>query len=113
MSLVNKLFCSITGKGSSDSADSSDKHVVGQSKNANEVLKQFIAKSPKAKYTFDSERDAPQSELCRAQDGERQKECIMIQMQSTRLFQAMQDHGFFCVLPSDPSQTHIECTPKP
>ncbi|KAI0807145.1 hypothetical protein C8Q74DRAFT_1226111 [Fomes fomentarius] len=76
------------------------------------VLDQFIAEDPDSRYTFDSERDAPQSELCR-EGKDKGRKCIMMQMQSTRLFQAMQDQGFFCVLPMDPSQTHIECTRIP
>ncbi|THG93953.1 hypothetical protein EW145_g8245 [Phellinidium pouzarii] len=68
MSLANKLLCRIFGSSGSQSTDSNDKN--SQSTNdadadARNVLKQFIAKSPNASYTFDSERNAPQSELCR------------------------------------------------
>ncbi|KAI0763714.1 hypothetical protein BC629DRAFT_973855 [Irpex lacteus] len=72
------------------------------------VLEKFISEDPNSKYTFDSERGAPQSEVCR--EGQQlSRKCIQIQMHSTRLFQAMQDQGFFCALPQDPSQTHIKC----
>ncbi|KIM32356.1 hypothetical protein M408DRAFT_33032, partial [Serendipita vermifera MAFF 305830] len=47
-------------------------------------------KAPSAKYTFDSERDAPEAELCRQPNGELSKECIVIHMNSKRLFEAMQ-----------------------
>ncbi|KZP23614.1 hypothetical protein FIBSPDRAFT_858169 [Athelia psychrophila] len=77
------------------------------------MLAAFVAKDPNAKYTFDSERGAPVSEICRAEDGTLSKECITVQMQSTKLFAAMQLHGFFCRLPMDPAQTHMECTPIP
>ncbi|KAI5124347.1 hypothetical protein M0805_008954 [Coniferiporia weirii] len=103
MSLANKLLCRIYH------TDMPAK----QNTSADDTLKQFLAKAPNSKYTFDSERDAPQSELCRELEGDRRRECIMIQMQSTKLFRAMQDSGFFCALPFDPAQTHIECTPKP
>ncbi|KAI0035746.1 hypothetical protein K488DRAFT_42701, partial [Vararia minispora EC-137] len=63
-------------------------------------------------YTFDSERDAPQSELCRKGTTEG-RECILLQMHSKKLFEAMQAQGFFCALPMDPSRTHMECEPIP
>ncbi|KAL0947380.1 hypothetical protein HGRIS_013496 [Hohenbuehelia grisea] len=81
-------------------------------KGADQVLKDFIAIDPNTRYTFDSERDAPQSEICR-QGGPKGKECIILQMHSKRLFEAMQNHGFFCALPMDPTRTHMECTPIP
>lgn len=77
-----------------------------------QTLKAFVSEDPNSRYTFDSERDAPQSELCREGD-KLSRKCIMIQMHSTRLFQAMQEQGFFCALPMDPSRTHIECKPIP
>ncbi|KAH9981522.1 hypothetical protein BGW80DRAFT_337329 [Lactifluus volemus] len=76
--------------------------------NQNEVLKQFISRNPNAQYTFDSERDASQSEICRQGKG---KECIILQMTSRQLFTAMQELGFFCALPMDPTQTHMVCNP--
>ncbi|KAJ7929250.1 hypothetical protein B0H13DRAFT_1964495 [Mycena leptocephala] len=78
-----------------------------------EVLKSFIARAPTSRYTFDSERDAPQSEICRDDGGGIAKECIVLQMHSKRLFEAMQNLGFFCALPMDPKRTHMECTPIP
>ncbi|KAH8102368.1 hypothetical protein DFH11DRAFT_379924 [Phellopilus nigrolimitatus] len=111
MSLANKLLSSLGLSTPTDPADAAADTDDGP----DAVLARFISKSPASTYTFDSaRRDAPQSELCRAPEGARQqKECITIQMQSRRLFQAMQDQGFFCALPIDPKQTHIECTPKP
>jgi len=81
-------------------------------KNPDAELKDFLSKSPQSKYTFDSERDAQEAKLCR-EAGERGRECIMIHMHSTKLFEAMQANGFFCALPIDPARTHIECTPLP
>jgi len=78
-------------------------------KDARNVLKAFIAHDPTAQYCFDSERDSPCSEICRSSD----KECITVQMNSKQLFEAMQAHGFFCALPMDPKQTHIECRTIP
>ncbi|KAI0079992.1 hypothetical protein K474DRAFT_1705241 [Panus rudis PR-1116 ss-1] len=83
-----------------------------QQQDAESTLKSFIAEDPNSKYVFDSERDAPRSEICR-EGKELSRKCIQLQMHSTRLFQAMQDQGFFCVLPMDPSRTEIECTRIP
>ncbi|RPD66010.1 hypothetical protein L226DRAFT_566492 [Lentinus tigrinus ALCF2SS1-7] len=102
MSLAQKLQGKLTQSSQSETS----------SQTPEKVLKDFIAEDPNSTYTFTSERDAPQSELCR--DGkEKGKKCIMMQMHSTRLFQAMQDQGFFCALPMDPKGTHIECKPLP
>ncbi|KAI0637091.1 hypothetical protein C8Q77DRAFT_1269696 [Trametes polyzona] len=79
-----------------------------QSANPQQKLKDFIAEDPNSVYTFDSERDAPRSELCR-EGKEKGRKCIQMEMYSTQLFQAMQDQGFFCALPMDPTRTHIEC----
>ncbi|KAJ7771724.1 hypothetical protein B0H16DRAFT_1514492 [Mycena metata] len=82
--------------------------------NADEVLKTFIARAPAANYTFDSNRGAPESTLCREEGTSNlSRECIILQMQSKRLFEAMQNLGFFCALPMDPNRTHMECTPIP
>jgi hypothetical protein len=71
-----------------------------------EFLKQFISRNPNAQYSFDSERNASQSEICRQG---KNKECIILQMTSRELFAAMQENGFFCALPMDPTRTYIEC----
>ncbi|KAJ7871426.1 hypothetical protein B0H14DRAFT_3439479 [Mycena olivaceomarginata] len=78
---------------------------------ADEELKAFVGRTPTSRYTFDSERNAPTSEICREDPAA--KECIVLQMQSKRLFEAMQNLGFFCALPMDPKRTHMECTPIP
>jgi len=88
----------------------SNSHSKG--KEADRALSSFISRDPKSKYTFDSERGSSQSELCR-EGGEKGKECIMLQMNAKRLFEAMQENGFYCALPMDPSQTFLECTPIP
>ncbi|KIP09090.1 hypothetical protein PHLGIDRAFT_29212 [Phlebiopsis gigantea 11061_1 CR5-6] len=77
-----------------------------------DVLNAFVSEDPQSKYAFNSARDAPESELCREGD-KLSRKCIMIHMQSTRLFQAMQDQGFFCALPMDPKRTEITCQPIP
>ncbi|KAF7778856.1 hypothetical protein Agabi119p4_3201 [Agaricus bisporus var. burnettii] len=81
------------------------------SKNANDVLKSFLSHDPKARYTFDSEKDSPESQICR--QGPQSEECITLKMNSKQLFKAMQDHGFFCALPFNPDKTHMECKPLP
>jgi len=105
MSVVDKLL-----RRNNSSLESS---TPTDSKEEKKILESFIAKNPNARYTFDSERGAPQSEICREELGDKRRECIMLQMYSTKLFQAMQDNGFFCALPMDPSRTHIECTQIP
>ncbi|KAI0664930.1 hypothetical protein C8Q70DRAFT_1049124 [Cubamyces menziesii] len=97
MSIAQKL----QSKFSQESQDASSKH-------PEQVLKDFIAEDPNSVYTFDSERDSPKSELCR-EGKEKGRKCIEMQMYSTQLFQAMQNQGFFCALPMDPTRTHIEC----
>ncbi|KAI0053829.1 hypothetical protein FA95DRAFT_1673747 [Auriscalpium vulgare] len=96
--LTNKLLCRI----SSDSNMSP--------KSPEQTLNDFVSRDPAVRYTFDSERDAPQSEICRDTEN---KECIKLQMNAKRLFEAMQANGFYCALPSNPARTHMECTPIP
>ncbi|TFK55196.1 hypothetical protein OE88DRAFT_1732458 [Heliocybe sulcata] len=81
-------------------------------KKVEEIVREFVQKQPNTIYTFDSERGAPQSTLCR-ENGPQRKECIQVQMYATKLFEAMQANGFYCALPSDPTQTHMECKPMP
>ncbi|THV07892.1 hypothetical protein K435DRAFT_772242 [Dendrothele bispora CBS 962.96] len=73
------------------------------------TLKTFISRDPASQYTFDSERNAPQSEICR--DNPNSRECITLQMNSKKLFETMQNLGFFCALPIDPDKTYMECKP--
>ncbi|TFK42742.1 hypothetical protein BDQ12DRAFT_732356 [Crucibulum laeve] len=85
---------------------------MSSQQDADKVLNAFLSHDPKSNYTFDSERDSPQSEICRA-NGRKDRDCIMLQMNSKRLFEAMQKHGFFCALPIDPERTYMECKPLP
>jgi len=78
------------------------------SKNSEDDLKSFISEDPDSRYTFDSERGARQSEICR-EGKEKGRKCIMLAMHSTEMFAAMQAQGFFCALPMDPTRTHMEC----
>ncbi|KAI0341848.1 hypothetical protein BDW22DRAFT_1429943 [Trametopsis cervina] len=107
MSIANKLFGSgsSTDTGVSRSTQETTSH---ENIKPEKALATFIAEDPNSKYTFDSERDAPRSELCREGD-KLSRKCLMLQMHSTRMFQAMQDQGFFCALPQDPSHTYIAC----
>ncbi|KAI0670503.1 hypothetical protein C8Q78DRAFT_129209 [Trametes maxima] len=73
-----------------------------------QTLKEFISEDPNSAYTFDSERGAARSQLCR-EGKEKGRKCIQMEMYSTQLFQAMQDQGFYCALPMDPARTHMEC----
>ncbi|KAJ4467477.1 hypothetical protein C8J55DRAFT_526101 [Lentinula edodes] len=76
-----------------------------------EALREFISRTPNNNYTFDSERDAPQSEICR--DDPKDHECITLQMNSKQMFAAMQSLGFYCSLPMEPGKTYMECKPLP
>lgn len=80
------------------------------------VVNQFVQKAPNAVYTLDSERNAPESEICRQAQfatPEQRRECMRVQLHATALFATMQDLGFFCALPQDPGRTYIECKPLP
>ncbi|KAG2020478.1 hypothetical protein CC2G_005817 [Coprinopsis cinerea AmutBmut pab1-1] len=79
-------------------------------------LESFVSKDPNSRYTFDSEAGSNVSELCRGSSSggtEALRDCITLQMSSKQMFEAMQNQGFFCSLPSDPAQTHMECKPMP
>ncbi|KAF5358021.1 hypothetical protein D9756_001708 [Leucocoprinus leucothites] len=105
--VINKIMVSQLLQNRITSSSSSK-----QPEDANKVLKEFLSLDLKARYTFDSERDSSESELCR-QQGKNSEECITLKMNSKRLFEAMQQHGFFCALPSNPEKTHMECKPLP
>ncbi|KII88701.1 hypothetical protein PLICRDRAFT_41912 [Plicaturopsis crispa FD-325 SS-3] len=115
MSLTNKLFCRVFGSSNEppeQNASTTMPPANTKKDEADAVLDSFIARDPQTRYTFDSERGAPESEICR-EGGKLGKECIKLQMQSKRLFEAMQARGFFCSLPMDPSRTYMDCKPMP
>ncbi|KZV93344.1 hypothetical protein EXIGLDRAFT_835762 [Exidia glandulosa HHB12029] len=84
-----------------------------QTQKARKELEQFIQKTPNSLFTFDSERGAPVSEICRQLQPDARRECMRVQLHATALFAAMQDLGFYCHLPQDPGATHMECKPLP
>ncbi|KAF4614757.1 hypothetical protein D9613_003257 [Agrocybe pediades] len=75
------------------------------------ALFQFINDDPNKEYAFSSERGSSVSEICRETGDNR--DCVQLQMNAKRLFEAMQDQGFFCALPSDPNRTYMKCRPLP
>ncbi|KAF8911131.1 hypothetical protein CPB84DRAFT_1763394 [Gymnopilus junonius] len=75
-----------------------------------EALKDFITQKPQSQYTFDSERDSSASEICR-NDGQENHDCITLQMNAKKLFESMQNLGFFCAMPIDPARTYMACKP--
>ncbi|KDQ20195.1 hypothetical protein BOTBODRAFT_62522 [Botryobasidium botryosum FD-172 SS1] len=86
---------------------------VDNTKNSKQTVASFIRESPDTVYTFDTpERDANEAELCRSTPGGGQK-CIKVALASKKLFATMQDLGFYCALPMDPSRTYMECKPLP
>ncbi|CCM06234.1 uncharacterized protein FIBRA_08480 [Fibroporia radiculosa] len=56
-------------------------------------LKSFVSEDPNSKYTFDSERDASQSEICREE--KKGLKCITLAMHSKQMFVAMQVRPFW------------------
>ncbi|KAI6019669.1 hypothetical protein F5J12DRAFT_482309 [Pisolithus orientalis] len=113
-------------------ADQSSKKPSG----ADESLRLFLSRTqawedPSAGYTFDGERGTARTVICREHSNQpktrqhtgdistgeqgrgRQKDCIDLDMYSTQLFAAMQNYGFYCALPSDPSRTHMVCRKLP
>ncbi|KAJ3728747.1 hypothetical protein EV361DRAFT_430065 [Lentinula raphanica] len=93
------------------STTTATKQKANERDGAKEALRNFVSRSPNNHYTFDSERDAPQSEICR--DDPNNHECITLQMNSRQMFAAMQSLGFYCSLPMDPGKTYMECKPLP
>ncbi|KAG8961474.1 hypothetical protein FRC03_005363 [Tulasnella sp. 419] len=79
---------------------------------ASDTVKSFIQESPQSTYTFDSERDAQEAQLCRQMSDGTQR-CIGVELSSKILFERMQELGFYCALPVDPARTHMECRPVP
>ncbi|KAE9406784.1 hypothetical protein BT96DRAFT_987330 [Gymnopus androsaceus JB14] len=77
---------------------------------ASSALKKF--RTPNGQFTFDSERDAPRSEICRSDDPNNH-DCITLQMNSKQMFESMQSLGFYCALPIEPGKTYMECKPLP
>ncbi|KAG8899042.1 hypothetical protein FRB99_006959 [Tulasnella sp. 403] len=60
-------------------------------KDGRRTVADFVKESPRAVYTFDSERDAPEAELCRQPPaGGGRTSCIKVAMASKELFQYMQ-----------------------
>ncbi|KAF8590456.1 hypothetical protein K439DRAFT_89040 [Ramaria rubella] len=84
---------------------------AGRNEEPKAILKKFIDEAPASQYTFDSERGADHSEICRQRKG--QKECLEVWLNSKQMFEAMQHNGFFCALPMDPGRTHMDCKPIP
>ncbi|KAF9072930.1 hypothetical protein BDP27DRAFT_370965 [Rhodocollybia butyracea] len=89
----------------------SDKVKANEGGDAKETLQQFVSLRPNGQYTFDSERGASQSEICR--DDPNNHECIKVRMNSKQMFEAMQSLGFYCALPIEPGKTYMECRPLP
>ncbi|KAI0797864.1 hypothetical protein C8Q75DRAFT_22439 [Abortiporus biennis] len=57
-------------------------------------LASFVSEDPESRYTFDSNRDSQESEICR--EGKKlSRKCIKLQMHSTKMFQAMQTDLLF------------------
>ncbi|KAI8339875.1 hypothetical protein BC941DRAFT_418801 [Chlamydoabsidia padenii] len=67
-------------------------------------LEKFVGKAPGGFYTIDQK----ENELCH-QLGNGQKDCVKLKLEYTEMFSEMQKLGFFCALPMDPTQIHMEC----
>ncbi|KAF8606461.1 hypothetical protein BDV93DRAFT_346139 [Ceratobasidium sp. AG-I] len=77
-----------------------------------DTVKAFVKVAPAATYAFDGERNSNHAQLCRRRPGGGE-DCIQVSMAAKKLFETMQNMGYFCQLPFDPSQTHMECIPIP
>ncbi|CAE6527916.1 unnamed protein product [Rhizoctonia solani] len=77
-----------------------------------ETVKAFVKIAPSATYAFDGDRESNSAQLCRKKPGGGQ-DCIRVAMAAKELNITMQNMGYFCQLPFDPSQTHMECFPIP
>lgn len=88
-------------------------HMNFNSKNSKDIakdrLKAFTSADPKGQYTFDSERDSPQSRICR--NTSNGQECVTLELEAKQMFSEMQALGFFCALPNDPAKTFMLCKP--
>lgn len=107
-----------------------NKMSVDQTSNTNETsrLATFVESAPQYNYNIDQYKQR----ICRQLPGG-QEECVKLNLEGkknakvvyqkgagwlncfrrkivTRMFSEMQKLGFFCALPMDPTQTHIECT---
>ncbi|KAF9533472.1 hypothetical protein CPB83DRAFT_845314 [Crepidotus variabilis] len=89
------------------------KQQKSQSQEIKDSLRAFIKEQhdPNTHYTFDSERGSGESEICR--EDAPSKDCLKLKLDSKKMFEAMQDEGFFCALPSDPERTYMHCKPLP
>ncbi|KAI8083190.1 uncharacterized protein B0P05DRAFT_536436 [Gilbertella persicaria] len=67
-------------------------------------LDKFVKAEPGSEYTIDQK----EQELCRNFPGG-QSECIRLRLEYTQMFTKMQELGFFCQLPMDPTKTYMEC----
>ncbi|CAE6424039.1 unnamed protein product [Rhizoctonia solani] len=77
-----------------------------------ETVKTFVKVAPGATYTFDGDRESKGAKLCRKKPGGGE-DCIQVALAAKQLNITMQNMGYFCQLPFDPSQTHMECVPIP
>ncbi|GMK54158.1 hypothetical protein CspeluHIS016_0107440 [Cutaneotrichosporon spelunceum] len=80
-------------------------------------IKDFVKEDPIAIYTFDSrvirdehgeQSQQKTTDLCRRRrDGS--ESCVKVAAESKALFKMMQTLGFYCALPAEPTETHMEC----
>ncbi|KAL1921634.1 uncharacterized protein VTP21DRAFT_10276 [Calcarisporiella thermophila] len=88
---------------------------VYSSSNAAEVerLERFVREDTAAEYVIDPQftpnpNEKNKGEVCRRLSNG-QTRCLRMELDPREMFSQMQRLGFFCALPLDPSQTHMEC----
>ncbi|KAG0174118.1 hypothetical protein DFQ28_002758 [Apophysomyces sp. BC1034] len=69
-----------------------------------ERLNKFVDVAPQNDYNIDQNSQT----LCR-QLSNGQEQCVKINLEYAQMFSQMQKLGFFCALPMDPTETHMEC----
>ncbi|KAI8340355.1 hypothetical protein EDC96DRAFT_335788 [Choanephora cucurbitarum] len=86
---------------SSDNETNNNQNLIEKELNR---LDKFVKDAPGNEYTIDQK----EQELCRNFSGG-QEQCIKLHLEYTQMFSKMQELGFFCQLPMDPTKTYMEC----
>ncbi|KXN72417.1 hypothetical protein CONCODRAFT_77786 [Conidiobolus coronatus NRRL 28638] len=72
-------------------------------------IEKFVNQAPEANYIIDDDQLA----ICRAraagEDRASNEPCVHLGVSQKEMFTAMQDLGFYCALPSDPTETYFKC----
>lgn len=73
-----------------------------------ERLQQFSNEAKDDVLYVDGSREVPESTVCRRFQSGGQS-CLRLRLASTKMFEQMQNMGYFCILPQDTTKTEMEC----